>query len=145
VIFTNACAISKLNRVGISAGASSNGYRYIRMCEFGDRTEGSLRGIPFSMDVTSSEYRKLWEPYTYEPWSAELEVFHNPNATHPLPEDLLPEAAHHKEIDGENLSRYFFGTSVLFSITRVQPADARVPTIEEILAAGKAATQDVDA
>lgn len=145
VIFTNACAISKLNRVGISAGANCNGYRYIRMGEFGDRTEGALKGIPFSMDVTSHEYRKLWEPYTYEPWSAELEVFHNPNATHPLPEDLLPEAAHHKEIDGENLSRYFFRTSVLFSMTRVQPADARVPTIEEILAAGKAATQDVDA
>lgn len=143
VIFTNACAISKLNRVGISAGANSNGYRYIRTGEFGDRTEGALKGIPFCMDVTSAEYRKLWHPYSYEPWSAEIEVFHNPNAAHPLPDDLLPEATHHREIGGENLSRSFFGTSVLFSMTRVQPADAPVPTIEEILAAGKSASQEV--
>jgi hypothetical protein len=142
VIFTNACSISKLNRVGISAGANPKGFRYIRMGEFADRTEGALNGIPFVLDITSAAYRKLWDPYPYEPWSAELEVFHNPNATHPLPDDLLPEATHHADIDGELRSRFFFGTSVLFSMTRIQPQDARVPTAEDLLGASSKAVPD---
>lgn len=141
VIFTNACSISKLNRVGISAGAANNGYRYIRMGEFADRSPGALKGIPFSLDITSSEYRELWWPYPYEPWSAEIEVFHNPNATHPFPDDLLPEATHHREIGGEQLSSSYFKTSILFSMTRIQKLDEPIPTVAEILAAGKAALE----
>ena len=84
VIFSNACSISKLNRVMISAGADPNGLRYTRMGKFFDRCPGALEGIPFCLDVTSPEYRGLW-PQGYEPWSAELEVFHNPVRASPGP------------------------------------------------------------
>ena len=51
VIFSNACAISKLSRVGISAGAETNGLRYTRIGNFFDRTPGALKGIPFCLDI----------------------------------------------------------------------------------------------
>jgi len=91
VVFTNACAISKLSRVSICSGADDKGLRYMRIGRFFDRTPGALEGIPFCLDITSDEYRSLW-PQGYEPWSAELEVFHNPHARHPLPKALIPEA-----------------------------------------------------
>ena len=57
--------------------------------EAGARLAERLGGSFHHVDVTSAEYRELWHPYSYEPWSAEIEVFHNPNAAHPLPDDLL--------------------------------------------------------
>ncbi|RWQ12787.1 hypothetical protein [Mesorhizobium sp.] len=83
VIFSNACSISKLNRVAISGGGAPEGYRYTRLGHFFDRTPGALRGIPFCLDITGDEYRGLW-PHDYEPWTAEIEVFHNPFARHPV-------------------------------------------------------------
>ncbi len=47
VIFSNACSIAKLNRVGISAGMSAKGLRYVRIGNFFDRTPSKLQGIPF--------------------------------------------------------------------------------------------------
>lgn len=93
VIFSNACAISKLNRVMMSAGAQAKGLRYTRIGRFFDRRPGALEGEPFCLDVTSPQYRQLWFQ-GYEPWSAEMEVFHNPFTRHPAPHDLLPEATH---------------------------------------------------
>ena len=135
VIFSNACSISKLNRVGVSAGARSEGYRYVRFGEFYDRTPGATRGMPFVYDITTPEYRKLWPPYDYEPWSAELEVFHNPFARHPIPDSLLPEATHWRMVDGEGVCRSFYEKSVLRSRTLILPADAPVPTVDELFKA----------
>jgi hypothetical protein len=67
VIFTNACSIAKLNRVAVTGQGAPKGYRYTRIGNFFDRTPGALKGIPFSMDITSDEYRRLW-PHGYEPW-----------------------------------------------------------------------------
>ncbi len=133
VLFSNACAISKLNRVGISAGANPNGYRYVRIGEFFDRTPGALDSIPFSLDITSDEYRHLWAPYDYEPWSAELEVFHNPFARHPIPDTLLPEATHWRMINGEVICRAFYEKSILRSRTLILKGSDPVPTIADIL------------
>ncbi|MES2356549.1 MAG: hypothetical protein V4568_19545 [Pseudomonadota bacterium] len=121
VIFTNACSIAKFNRVGISAGALVNDFRYIRVGQFFDRTPGALRGIPFSMDITSDQYRSLW-PQNYEPWSAELEVFHNPIAQYPLSRSLLPEATHWFEVDDEIVCASHYEVSILWSKTQVQPS-----------------------
>jgi hypothetical protein len=65
----------------------------MRIGQFFDRDPGALEGIPFCLDVTSDEYRALW-PQGYEPWSAELEVFHNPYARYPVPFELVPEGKH---------------------------------------------------
>ena len=104
VIFTNACSIAKFNRVGVSGLGAPKGFRYTRVGRFFDRTPGALEGIPFCLDVTSDEYRGLW-PQRYEPWNAELEVFHNPFAKHPIPLDILPEACHWIDEDGEKVCR----------------------------------------
>ena len=100
VIFTNACSLGKFNRVMTTTAGPPEGLRYVRIGEFLDRTPGALKGIPFCLDVTGPEYRALW-PQGYEPWNAEVEVFHNPFARDPTPPELLPEAAHWIEEDGE--------------------------------------------
>jgi hypothetical protein len=133
VIFSNGCAISKLNRVPISGGADSKGYRYLRFGTIYDRTPGALDPIPFMFDVATEEYRRLWLPhYDYEPWSAEMEIFHNPFAQHPFPQELLPEANHWKWINDELYSQPFHEVSILKSRTLVINDDTPVPTLEQL-------------
>ena len=130
VIFSNACSIAKLNRVGISGGMSGKGLRYVRIGNFFDRNPGALQGIPFCLDVSSAEYRALW-PQGYEPWSAELEVFHNPYARHPVPRALLSEATHWFDDDGDITCEAHYETSVLWSKTIIQNDTDRMPTLED--------------
>ena len=130
VIFSNACSIAKFNRVLISAGWPKKGLRYARIGNFFDRTPGALEGIPFCLDVTSIEYRALW-PQGYEPWSAELEVFHNPYAQYPVRRALLPEATHWFDNDGEMTCEAHYETSVLWSVTKIQNDTDRMPTLED--------------
>jgi hypothetical protein len=132
VIFSSGCTMAKLSRVGVSSGAEASNYRYVRVGEFYDRTPGALVGLPFSMDVTSDEYRALWSPYDYEPWSAELEVFHNPYARYPIPDELMPEATHWRWINGEGICRAFYETSILYSRTVILPADKPIPTFTDV-------------
>ncbi len=132
VIFSNACSISKLNRVMISAGADPNGLRYTRVGEFFDRDPGALEGIPFCLDVASTEYRRLW-PQGYEPWSAELDVFHNPFARHPVPHELLPQATHWFDQHGERVCRSFYEPSILWSTTYITAGDKPPLRLEDFL------------
>jgi hypothetical protein len=133
VVFSNACSIAKLNRVAISSGADRKGYRYIRYGTFFDRTPGVLESIPFCFDVSSNEYKNLWPPYPHEPWSAELEVFHNPFAQFPFPNELLPEATHWRKVDDEIVCRSFFEMSVLKSITLVMDESLPMPSLEKLM------------
>jgi len=57
----------------------------------------------------------------YEPWSAELEVFHNPLATHPFPKELLREATHWIDNGNEIVCEAFYEPQILQSRTVVQP------------------------
>jgi hypothetical protein len=131
VIFTNACTIGKLNRVMVSAGAVVPELRYVRYGKFFDRRPDSFDGVPFCLDVGSDDYRRLW-PQGYEPWSAELEVFHNPFAQHPLPHALLPEATHWFERDGETVCSSFYANSILWSRTLILEANDPIPTYDTI-------------
>jgi hypothetical protein len=130
VIFSNACSIAKLNRVGASSGAMTKGYRYTRIGKFFDRTQGALKGVPFCLDITSDMYRSLW-PQGYEPWSAELEVFHNPFARHRVPRTLLPKATHWFEQDGEIVCVSNYETSILWSQTLIQSKSDPIPTLRD--------------
>ncbi|MBB4120735.1 hypothetical protein [Martelella radicis] len=132
VIFTNACSIAKLNRVAISGGGAPAGCRYTRIGNFFDRTPGALKGIPFCFDITSDEYRGLW-PHGYEPWTAEMEVFHNPYARHPVSFDLLPEATHWFEQDGEWMCSSVYEASVLWSQTLITSTEQPAPTLDDFL------------
>jgi len=135
VIFSNACSIAKLYRVPISGGGAPKGLRYTRIGNFFDRTPGALTGIPFCLDITSDEYRGLW-PHGYEPWTAEMEVFHNPFARHAVPFELLPEATHWYEENGERLCSTVYETSILWSRTLIQDEDQRPPRVEDFLSSG---------
>ncbi|WP_035201420.1 hypothetical protein [Agrobacterium tumefaciens] len=137
VIFSNACSIAKLNRVGVTLGAKTEGLRYMRIGQLFDRTPGALEGAPFCLDIQSSDYLSMW-PQGSEPWSAEMEVFHNPYARHPLPHDLLPEATHWFEDGGETLCASYYETSVLWSQTMILDEDARIPTLEDFAPANEA-------
>jgi len=132
VIFSNACSIAKLNRVAVSGRGAPEGLRYTRMGDFFDRTPGAHKGIPFCLDVTSDDYRALW-PQRYEPWSAELELFHNPFARHPVPFELLPEATHWFELGGEKVCRSVYATSILWSQTVITDSDKPAPRLEDFL------------
>ncbi|WP_083469045.1 hypothetical protein [Methylobacterium variabile] len=129
VIFSNACSIAKPNRVAISGGGAPEGYRYTRRGELFDRTEGALEGIPFCMDITSKEYRELW-PHGYEPWTAEIEVFHNPFARYPVSFELLPEAQHWFLDGGEWRCVSIYEKSILWSQTLITDVDKPAPTLE---------------
>jgi hypothetical protein len=133
IIFSNAATLSKLSRVPASFGGPTTDYRYMRIGEFADFTPGALRGIPFCMDVNSDEYRALWAPYPYEPWSAEMEVFHNPNARHPINPALFPEADHWLPIDGVMDCKRYFKHSILRSRTLILEADQPIPKVEDMV------------
>jgi hypothetical protein len=133
VIFSNAATLAKLSRVPLSFGGDSGDYRYVRIGEFADDTPGALRGIPFSMDVSSQEYRDLWKPYGYEPWTAEIEVLHNPNARYSINPDLFPEATHWLEIHGVLDCRRYFSKSILRSRTFIQSSSDPIPSVESLV------------
>lgn len=131
IIFTNACTLSKFNRAAITAGMPTRGRRYVRYGKMFDPRPHALDGRPFCLDVTSEEYRGLW-PQGYEPWCAELEVFHNPFARHSLPHALLPEATHWFEQDGAIDNRAYYPNSILWSGTLVLDPEDPMPTYETI-------------
>ena len=134
VIFSNACSTGKLNRVMASAAGPPEGLRYVRMGRFFHRDPGALEGIPFCLDVAGEEYRSLW-PQGYEPWTAEMEVFHNPFARHPALFELLPEATHWFDEGGEMMCRSHYPYSILWSQTLIQDADQPMPRLEDFLPA----------
>lgn len=131
IIFTNACALSKFNRIALTWGAPCHVGRYVRYGKFHDRAPGALDGIPFCLDILSDEYRALW-PQGQEPWCAELEVFHNPHARNPLPPALLPEATHWLEIDGRMDCLNYYRTGILWSRSLILGSDDPMPTYETI-------------
>ncbi|WP_342149667.1 hypothetical protein [Methylorubrum sp. SB2] len=141
IIFSNACSIAKLNRVAISGGGAPAGYRYTRRGKFFDRKPGALEGIPFCLDITSDEYRGLW-PHGYEPWTAEIEVFHNPFALHPVSFDLMPEAQHWFFENNEWQCISVFEKSILWSQTLITDMDKPAPTLQAWLNSRKLSRED---
>jgi hypothetical protein len=132
VTFTNACSLAKLNRVAVTGQGAPKGLRYTRFGNFFDRTPDALKGIPFCLDITSDAYRNLW-PQGYEPWTAELEVFHNPFAKHPLPFELMPEATHWFDHEGEIICASHYEHSILWSRTLIQNESDPPFRLEDIL------------
>ncbi|MCH8684459.1 hypothetical protein [Pedomonas mirosovicensis] len=120
VIFSNAATLAKFNRMGFLAGWRPPGLTMIRSGILFDRTPGALEPIDFKLSVTSDEYQALW-PWG-EAWCQELEVFHNPLATHPIPFDLIPGATHWFERDGDIECSTIWANSVLSSVTRLHMA-----------------------
>lgn len=117
VIFSNAATFAKFNRMGFLAGWRPKGLTMVRDGILFDRTTGALDPKPFRFDVLSDEYASLWP--AGEAWCQELDVFHNPQATHPIAFDLLPGATHWFERDGDIECSTIWEWSVLSSVTHL--------------------------
>lgn len=120
VVFSNAATLAKFNRMGFLAGWRPPGLTMTRRGILFDRTPGALEPIDFNLSVDSAEYQALW-PWG-EAWCQELEVFHNPLATHPIPFDLIPGATHWFERNGDIECSTVWANSVISSITHLQMA-----------------------
>lgn len=129
VIHSNAGTIAKFNRMGFLAGYQYPGSKIIRSGLIYDRTPGALEGIRFDLDITSDEYSALWP--NGEEWSIELEIYHNPNATHPLPLDLLPFTTHWFEHEGEIVCQAYYENTILSSVTMLKRGDDKFQIREE--------------
>lgn len=92
VLFSNAGTLSKFDRMGIVAGFAVPGDRYFRIGMKANPDPNAAVGTPFKVDVTAPNYEEFW--------TDEIQVFHNPNAKHPLPFEVLTGATHHFFRDG---------------------------------------------
>lgn len=119
VIGCNAATLGKFNRMGHLAGWKVPGLRMERsgilFCHSGNRLEPT----EFCLDIDDPAYEQLW-PYG-ELWCLELEVYHNPNALHPIPRPFFPGATHFFERDGEGVFEGPWKNRVLSSITALLP------------------------
>ncbi len=94
VIANTSATISKFNRMGVVAGFGSKRVRLIRRGLATDLDPNASVPKPFVADVNSPGYR--------ESWIEGMDVYHNPNALHPLLPEMLPGAGHHFiEQDGQ--------------------------------------------
>ncbi len=91
VLFGNTGTINKFNRLGYQHGYGREGILgMIRRGLMYDHRPNRAEPIPFAYDLGASDAPR-------EGWSQGLSLFHNPNAFHPLPLDLMPCAYHFME------------------------------------------------
>ena len=62
-----------------------------------------------------------------------MEVFHNPYARYPVSIDLLPEATHWFEHDGEWICSSVYEAAILWSQTLITGIDKPAPTLDDLL------------
>lgn len=108
VLFSNAGTIAKFYRIGVLAGFAADKHKYLRVGLRVNPDPNAATGIPFHAYVGDSDYEEFW--------SDELQVFHNPNATHPLPPKWFGGIAQHFFRDGD-LHSFAPERSVLSSYT----------------------------
>ena len=93
VLFSNAGTIAKFDRMGIAAGfAPPPGIKFYRIGIRSNPDPNAAVGTPFSVEITKPNYEEYW--------TDEIQVFHNPNAKHPLAFEMLLGATHHYFEDG---------------------------------------------
>lgn len=94
VIANPSATISKFDRMGVVAGFGSKRVRLVREGLVASFDPNASEPDTFSRDVNSPEYSELW--------MEGMDVYHNPNAKHPLDPVMLIGAAHHSlQADGQ--------------------------------------------
>jgi hypothetical protein len=97
VVFSNSGTISKFNRMGLLAGFGSGHVKMIRIGTAFNHDPNAVEPLKFKQSVNDPNYR--------ETWTEGLDIYHNPNALHPIPLELLPGAVHHQlQTSGQMLS-----------------------------------------
>lgn len=84
--------ISKFNRMGVGAGFGRDDVRMLFTGTKHDHDPNASVPLKFALEVT----RDNWD----EPWCGGLNVFHNPNARHPVEPSIFNEYAQHFYEDG---------------------------------------------
>jgi hypothetical protein len=112
VLFSASGTISKFNRLGKIAGFGSDRVKIYQTGSCYNHNENAASPKLFSREITKGRPN--------ETWAEGVNMFHNPQAKYPVPEELFPSIAHHKLIDGQISSRipafHPFGTvSMTFS------------------------------
>lgn len=98
VIVNPSATISKFNRMGLMAGFGSKDVKLIRKGLATDFDPNASEPKSFEIEVNSETYS--------ETWIEGMDVYHNPNAVHPLDPLMLPGAAHHRLLkSGEMVSQ----------------------------------------
>ncbi|WP_081481166.1 hypothetical protein [Saccharomonospora azurea] len=122
VIFNSGGTIAKFNRMGVSAGFGAKNIILIRHGTAWNPNPDASTAIPFMHFVT--------EGYP-ETWIEGMDVFHNPNAVHPLDPELLPGAAHHRLVNDGQIETTSTGWKPLESPTSVieLAQEQRSPTV----------------
>jgi hypothetical protein len=110
VLFSNSATVSKFNRMGVLAGFGLDNVKLFRLGIRHDFDPNASEGIPFHEEVIPGKYE--------ERWSDGVEIFHNPNAVIPIPEDFFEGCAHHY-FDGRRRVSYLPDRYVHQSITEV--------------------------
>ncbi len=86
VIFTNSATISKFQRMGTLADFGDHSVKVFRHGLLYDSQPNATEGLSVNILVAP--------PYE-ETWGDGMNMFHNPNALHPIDENLFPSIAHH--------------------------------------------------
>lgn len=95
VLFSASGTISKFNRMGRQAGFKHPDVMMIRIGTAHRHDPNASMPFPFKYEVDES---------CGETWGEGLSMFHNPNAIHPVPEELFPSIAHHHFKDAQIVS-----------------------------------------
>jgi hypothetical protein len=102
--------IWKFNRMGLKAGFGAAGIQMVRV---------GTRCVP-DPDVSEPERFavEVHVPDYEEEWIDGLEIYHNPNALHPIDPQAFPRAVHHFVEEGRIVTRFngeaMFGTETFF-------------------------------
>lgn len=96
VMFSASGTISKFNRMGRQAGFPAPGVVMIRVGTCHDHDPNAH--LP-------QKFRYVVDESSNETWAEGLNMYHNPNAKHPVPEELFPTVAQHWFRSGQIESR----------------------------------------
>ena len=124
VIASNGATLAKFNRMGFLAGWKPPGLKMERSGIFFDHSGDRMQPKEFCVDLDDPAYQQLW-PFG-ECWCLELEVYHNPQALHPISREFFPGATHFFERDGDIVFESPWENRVLASATHLRqgvPAD----------------------
>ncbi|MEJ1193165.1 hypothetical protein [Pseudarthrobacter sp. CCNWLW207] len=110
VIFNSSATISKFNRMGVGAGFGSDDTVLIRQGFFADPDPDASEPVPYVHFVVRDDP---------ETWIEGMDVYHNPQAKHPLEPGLLPDAAHHRLMEDGRIETQFRGWKPLQSRTLI--------------------------
>lgn len=110
VLFSNAGTLAKFERMGVMGGFGAGKHRYFRMGYRQDPDPNAMVPKGFMEEVGEGNYS--------EGWADELQIFHNPNAKIPLPEETFAGLAQHYLKDDQIIT-HFFEPPILSSYTMI--------------------------